>query len=120
MKQILLVEDNELNRDMLARRLTRLGYDVVYALNGKEAAKMAAQFEPAVILMDMSLPIMSGWDAAKIIKENDKTAAIPIIGLSAHASPDDRQRALDMGCDDYETKPIDLERLVSKIELLTS
>jgi CheY-like chemotaxis protein len=120
MMRILLVEDNELNRDMLSRRLVRLGYKVELATNGRDAAETAETVNPDIILMDMSLPIMNGWDAARLLKNNPATASIPIIGLSAHASAEDRERALDMGCDDYETKPIELERLVSKIKTLTN
>lgn len=116
MAKILLVEDNELNRDMLSRRLWRRGYEVVMALDGAQALSLAASAGPALILMDMSLPIMDGWEATRRLKAIPDLRSIPVIALTAHAMEGDRQRALDAGCDDFDTKPIDLERLVAKIE----
>ncbi len=119
LKRILLVEDNELNLDMLKRRLDRLGYAVIVAMDGAAGVQLAEQEAPDVILMDMSLPVMDGWEATRLIKNNDATRGIPVIGLSAHAMSEDRTRAFDVGCDDYETKPIHLDRLLAKIEKLT-
>ena len=116
--KILLVEDNELNRDMLSRRLERRGYEVVVALEGQQAVDLAASAAPDLILMDMSLPVMDGWEAARRIRDGNGTARIPIIALTAHAMAGDRERALAAGCDDYDTKPIDLPRLLGKIEAL--
>jgi two-component system, cell cycle response regulator DivK len=115
MPKILLVEDNEMNRDMLSRRLIRKGYDVVMALDGQQAIDMAASESPDVILMDMSLPVIDGWEAARRVKAADKTRGIPVIALTAHAMAGDREKALEAGCDDYDTKPIDLPRLLEKI-----
>jgi CheY-like chemotaxis protein len=111
---ILLVEDNEDNRDMLSRRLIRKGFDVAMAVDGLEAVIRAAEL-PDLILMDMSLPGIDGWEATRRIKSDPVTSAIPIIALTAHAMADDRERALAAGCDDYDTKPIDLPRLLEKI-----
>lgn len=119
MKRILLVEDNELNLDMLKRRLDRLGYEIVVAMDGKSSLKLAQETAPDVILMDMSLPVMDGWEATRHLKNNEATRDIPIIGLSAHAMSEDRERAFAVGCDDYETKPIHLKLLLAKIEKLT-
>lgn len=116
MPKILLVEDNEINRDMLSRRLARRGYDVVMAFDGSHALSAAASTRPALILMDMSLPIMDGWEATRRLKAIPALRSIPVIALTAHAMEGDRQRALDAGCDDFDTKPVDLERLVAKIE----
>lgn len=116
MPKILLVEDNELNRDMLSRRLLRRGYEVVMALDGSNALSVAESAQPALILMDMSLPIMDGWEATRRLKANPDLRKIPVIALTAHAMEGDRQRALDAGCDDFDTKPIELERLLAKIE----
>lgn len=119
MQRILLVEDNELNRDMLSRRLIRLGYDVMVAVNGVEGIHQANELLPDLILMDMSLPVMDGWEATRKLKAAAKTAAIPVIGLSAHAMAGDAEKAMAAGCDDYDTKPVDFERLVDKISRLT-
>jgi two-component system, cell cycle response regulator DivK len=113
--QILLVEDNEMNRDMLSRRLIRKGFEVQAALDGQQALDMAAQIHPAVILMDMSLPVLDGWEATRRLKADPATQAIPVIGLTAHAMDGDREKCLQAGCDDYDTKPIDLPRLLEKI-----
>lgn len=118
MPKILLVEDNELNRDMLGRRLKRRGYDVVIAVDGGEGVTKALTEQPDLILMDMSLPVMNGWEATKTLKAGEQTAAIPIIALTAHAMVGDREEALSAGCDDYDTKPVDLKRLLQKIETL--
>ena len=116
MIRLLLVEDNEMNRDMLSRRLTRKGYEVVMALDGAEALAMASSMAPALILMDMSLPVMDGWEATRRLKADVATAAIPVIGLTAHAMEADRERCLAAGCDDFDTKPVDLPRLLEKIQ----
>ncbi|MEQ8960400.1 MAG: response regulator [Coleofasciculus sp. C2-GNP5-27] len=116
MPKLLLVEDNEMNRDMLSRRLRRKGYEVVMAVNGEQGVSMTALEHPAVVLMDMSLPVMDGWTAAKTLKMNANTQRIPIIALTANAMLGDREKALAAGCDDYETKPIEFKRLLSKIE----
>tara|TARA_Y100001934_G_C11626374_1_gene438994 strand:+ start:155 stop:520 length:366 start_codon:yes stop_codon:yes gene_type:complete len=116
--KILLVEDNELNRDMLSRRLIKKGYTVVSAVNGKEGIDMSLSEKPDVILMDLSLPIINGWDATREIKSNVDTARIPIIALTAHAMAEDRKKALDAGCDEYDTKPIEFEGLLKKINKL--
>jgi two-component system, cell cycle response regulator DivK len=114
--KILLVEDNELNRDMLTRRLSRRGYEVVVATDGEAGVAMAAEHTPDVILMDMSLPVLDGWEATRRLKAENGTAAIPVIALTAHAMAGDEARAREAGCDDFDTKPVDLERLVGKIE----
>lgn len=118
MAKILLVEDNELNRDMLSRRLTRRGYEVVIAVDGQEGVDKAHSESPALILMDMSLPKIDGWEATRQLKGDDSTKSIPIIALTAHAMRGDREKALESGCDDYDTKPVDLPRLIEKIEKL--
>jgi CheY-like chemotaxis protein len=118
MSKILLVEDNEMNRDMLSRRLKRKGYDVVIAMDGGQGVEMAHAEHPDLILMDMSLPVKDGWTATKEIKAADDTQHIPVIALTAHAMSGDREQALAAGCDDYDTKPIELPRLLSKIETL--
>lgn len=118
MTKLLLVEDNEMNRDMLSRRLERKGYAVTIAVNGQQAVDMAAVDAPALILMDMSLPVLDGWEATRRIKANDATRNIPIIALTAHAMQGDEQKAKDAGCDDYDTKPVELPRLLGKIEAL--
>ena len=118
MSKILLVEDNEMNRDMLSRRLTRRGYDVVMAVDGAEGVRMAATERPTIILMDMSLPGLDGWEATRQLKAAPATRAIPIIALTAHAMSGDREKALQAGCDDFDTKPVDLPRLLAKIEAL--
>ena len=118
MPKILLVEDNEMNRDMLSRRLIRKGYEVIIAKDGGEGVEMAHNTHPDLILMDMSLPVKDGWTATKEIKGAEDTKHIPIIALTAHAMSGDREQALAAGCDDYDTKPIELPRLLSKIETL--
>ncbi len=115
MPKILLVEDNEMNRDMLSRRLTRRGYEVVIAVDGQEGVNLATSAMPDVILMDMSLPVIDGWEATRQIKADAATAPIPVIALTAHAMAGDREQALAAGCDDYDTKPIELDRLLGKI-----
>jgi CheY-like chemotaxis protein len=116
--KILLVEDNEMNRDMLSRRLTRKDFDVVIAVDGEEGVKMARIENPDIILMDMSLPIKDGWTATKELKADESTRNIPVIALTAHAMSGDREQALAAGCDDYDTKPIELPRLLQKISNL--
>src|ERR1051326_8881055 len=116
MEKILLVEDNDLNRDMLSRRLERKGYQVVCALDGEQAVAMAQSENPALILMDMSLPVLDGWEATRRIRAAKLT--IPIIALTAHAMPDDQPKAKEAGCDDYDTKPVELTRLLGKMEAL--
>ncbi|HEY2390040.1 MAG TPA: response regulator [Candidatus Angelobacter sp.] len=118
MSKILLVEDNEMNRDMLSRRLVRKGYEVIVALDGAQGVELAHSETPDLILMDMSLPVLSGWDATKSIKGDPETGSIPVIALTAHAMSTDRDQALQVGCDDYDTKPIELPRLLDKIETL--
>ena len=118
MTRLLLVEDNELNRDMLARRLTRRGFEVLLAIDGAEAVRMAGAERPDIVLMDLSLPVLSGWEAARRLKTDETTAGIPILALSAHAMAGDEVKALQAGCDDYDTKPVDLPRLLGKIESL--
>jgi CheY-like chemotaxis protein len=116
--KILLVEDNEMNRDMLSRRLERRGYEVVIAVDGAEGVDKASTEAPALILMDMSLPGVDGWDATRRIKAAPATRAIPVIALTAHAMSGDREKAVEAGCDDFDTKPVDLARLLGKIEAL--
>ena len=118
MAKILLVEDNEMNRDMLSRRLERRGYEVVIAVDGAEGVDKAGTEAPALILMDMSLPVVDGWDATRRIKAAPATRAIPVIALTAHAMSGDREKAVEAGCDDFDTKPVDLARLLGKIEAL--
>ena len=118
MAKILLVEDNEMNRDMLSRRLERRGYEVVIAVDGAEGIEKAGTEAPALILMDMSLPVVDGWDATRRIKAAPATRAIPVIALTAHAMSGDREKAVEAGCDDFDTKPVDLARLLGKIEAL--
>ena len=118
MAKLLLVEDNEMNRDMLSRRLARRGYEVVIAVDGAQGVEIASSTQPDLILMDMSLPIMDGWEATRRIKTAESTRQIPIIGLTAHAMAGDREKALSAGCDEYDTKPIEIERLIGKIEAL--
>jgi CheY-like chemotaxis protein len=119
MKKILLVEDNEMNRDMLSRRLMRKKYEVVIAVDGQEGVDMARTEDPDIILLDMSLPIMDGWTAAGILKGDDATKDIPIIALTAHAMSGDREKALEAGADDYDTKPVEFKRLLGKIRSYT-
>jgi len=116
--RILLVEDNELNRDMLSRRLERRGYAVSLAVNGVEALQRTSADRPDLVLMDMSLPEIDGWEATRRLKADPATRAIPVIALTAHAMSGDRERALEAGCDDFDTKPVDLPRLLQKIEAL--
>ena len=118
MPTILLVEDNELNRDMLARRLMRKGYEVLIAEDGAKGLKAAAAEKPDLILMDMSLPVLDGWEVTRRLKAEPGTRAIPVIALTAHALSTDREKAMTAGCDDYDTKPVELERLLEKIEHL--
>ena len=118
MAKILLIEDNEMNRDMLSRRLERRGYEVRGAVDGEQGVAMAQSETPDLILMDMSLPVLDGWEATRQIKASPATRAVPVIALTAHAMAGDRERALEVGCDDFDTKPIDLARLLQKIEAL--
>jgi two-component system cell cycle response regulator DivK len=118
MSKILLVEDNEMNRDMLSRRLERKGFEVVIAIDGQAGVNMASSTNPNIILMDLSLPIIDGWEATRRIKADPATQSIPVIALTAHAMAGDEQKALEAGCDDYDTKPIDLKRLLGKIDKL--
>jgi CheY-like chemotaxis protein len=114
--KILLVEDNEMNRDMLSRRLARIGHSVVAAADGQQAIEAARTQKPDVILMDMSLPVLDGWEATRRLKATAETRAIPVIALTAHAMPGDHERAIEAGCDDYDTKPIEFSRLREKID----
>jgi CheY-like chemotaxis protein len=118
MPKILLVEDNEMNRDMLSRRLQRKGYEVVLALDGQSGVEMSQTQAPDLVLMDMSLPVLDGWEATRRLKTDPATRHIPIIALTAHAMSSDREKALEAGCDDYDTKPVELPRLLAKIEAL--
>jgi CheY-like chemotaxis protein len=118
MAKILLVEDNEMNRDMLSRRLQRRGHEVVCAVDGAEGVEAARREVPGLILMDMTLPVLDGWEASRQLKADPATSGIPIIALTAHAMASDRERALEAGCDDYDTKPVELPRLVAKIDAL--
>jgi two-component system, cell cycle response regulator DivK len=120
MARILLVEDNELNRDMLSRRLIRKGYEVILAQNGQEGLEAARNHTPDLILMDMSLPVMDGWEATRRLKEVPATSRIPVVALTAHALSDDREKARRAGCDAYETKPVELTQLIETIERLLS
>jgi two-component system, cell cycle response regulator DivK len=118
MQKILLVEDNEMNRDMLSRRLIRNGYEVCLAVDGQQGVDMAVSEKPDLILMDMSLPVIDGWEATRRIKANDATRQIPVIALTAHAMAGDREKAIEVGCEDYDTKPIELSRLLGKVAAL--
>jgi len=118
MAKILLVEDNEMNRDMLSRRLIKRGHDVVIAVDGQQGVDMAKSEAPELILLDMSLPVMDGWEAARTLKTHDATQSIPIIALTAHAMAGDRERCLEAGCEDYDTKPVEFKRLLGKIDNL--
>ncbi len=120
MAKILVVEDNEMNRDMLSRRLMRKGYEVIIALDGEEGVVKAQAEAPDLILMDMSLPVLDGWEATRRLKAAPETHAIPIIALTAHAMAGDREQALAAGCDDYDSKPIEFQQLLVKIETLLS
>ena len=118
MAKVLLVEDNEMNRDMLSRRLIRRGFQVVFAMDGQQGVDLARSERPDIILMDMSLPAIDGWEATRRVKADNATRSVPVIGLTAHAMAGDREKAIEAGCDDYETKPVELDRLISKIERL--
>ena len=118
MSKILLVEDNEMNRDMLSRRLQRKGHEVVIALDGIQGIELAQTQQPDLILMDMSLPVMDGWQATQQLKATPETGGIPIIALTAHAMAGDREKCLEVGCDDYDTKPVEFSRLLAKIQAL--
>jgi two-component system cell cycle response regulator DivK len=118
MAKVLLVEDNEMNRDMLSRRLIRRGFQVVFAVDGQQGVDLAGSERPDIILMDMSLPAIDGWEATRRVKADNATRSVPVIGLTAHAMAGDREKAIEAGCDDYETKPVELDRLISKIERL--
>ena len=118
MTKILIVEDNEMNRDMLSRRLARRGYQIVLAVDGGEGIARATAESPDLILMDMSLPVVDGWEATRRLKAEPRTRVIPVIGLTAHAMAGDREKVIDAGCDDYDTKPVELPRLLQKIEAL--
>ena len=120
MPKILLVEDNEMNRDMLSRRLQRKGYEVALAVDGQSGVEMAQTHAPDLVLMDMSLPVLDGWEATRRLKADAATRHIPVIGLTAHAMSSDREKAMEAGCDDYDTKPVELPRLLGKIEALLS
>ena len=118
MPKILIVEDNEMNRDMLSRRLARQGFEVALAVDGKQGVEMASSEKPDLILMDMSLPIMNGWEATEKVKSNPATKNIPVIALTAHAMSEDREKCIAAGCNDFDTKPVDLPRLLEKIKAL--
>jgi two-component system cell cycle response regulator DivK len=118
MARILLVEDNEMNRDMLSRRLIRNGHEVSIAIDGQQGVDMALAQLPDLILMDMSLPVIDGWEATRRVRANDATRAIPVIALTAHAMAGDREKAMEAGCDDYDTKPVEIARLLGKITAL--
>ena len=115
---LLLVDDNEVNRDLLSRRLERRGYEVILAMDGRRGLAAARSESPDLILMDMSLPEIDGWEVARRLKSDDTTRSIPVIALTAHAMTSDRQRALEAGCDDYDTKPVEFERLLTKIQTM--
>lgn len=118
MPRVLIVEDNEMNRDMLARRLSRRGYEVLVAVTGLQGVDLATEQKPDLVLMDLSLPEMDGWRATGVLKAQEQTRAIPVIALSAHAMTGDREKAMEAGCDDFETKPVELTRLLEKMEAL--
>ena len=118
MAKVLVVEDNEMNRDILSRRLSRRGYVVVFAIDGQQGVEMARSEKPDIILMDLSLPVMDGWEATRRVKADEAVRNVPVIGLTAHALVGDREKALAAGCDDYDTKPVEFDRLVEKIERL--
>lgn len=118
--RILLVDENDMNRDMLSRRLARRGYEVLIAIDGASALSLASMHAPDVVLMDMSMPVMDGWETTRRMKADASTATIRIIALTAHAMAADRERALAAGCDDFDTKPVDLERLIAKIDAVTA
>jgi two-component system, cell cycle response regulator DivK len=118
MRKVLLVEDNEMNRDMLSRRLIRRGFEVVFAADGQQGVDLARSEKPDIILMDMSLPVMDGWEATRHIKADDAMRRIPVIGLTAHAMSGDREKVIEAGCDDYDSKPVEIDRLLGKINRL--
>ncbi|HEX4043891.1 MAG TPA: response regulator [Xanthobacteraceae bacterium] len=118
MAKVLLVEDNEMNRDMLSRRLVRRGFEVVFAVDGQQGVDLAKSEHPDIILMDLSLPVIDGWEATRRVKADEATKRVPVIGLTAHAMSGDREKAMEAGCDDYDTKPVELERLIGKMEKL--
>ena len=120
MKKLLLVEDNEMNRDMLSRRLARRGYEIVVATDGSQGVAEATRHLPDLIIMDMSLPVLDGWESTRALKEQPATRSIPVLALTAHAMAGERERALEAGCNDYDTKPVDFTRLLGKIETLLS
>lgn len=118
MTKILLVEDNEMNRDMLSRRLSKKGFEVLLAVNGEEAVNLARSERPDLVIMDMSLPVMDGWEATRRIRADQDIGGMPVVGLSAHAMAGDREKGLEAGCNDYDTKPVDFQRLLDKISAL--
>ena len=118
MSKVLLIEDNEMNRDMLSRRLIRRGFEVIFAVDGQQGIDLARSERPDIILMDMSLPVIDGWEATRRVKSDDATRGVPVIGLTAHAMSGDREKAIEAGCDDYDTKPVEFDRLMGKIERL--
>ncbi|MFY9696323.1 MAG: response regulator [Xanthobacteraceae bacterium] len=118
MAKVLLVEDNEMNRDMLSRRLIRRGFEVIFAVDGQQGVDLARSEHPDIILMDMSLPVIDGWEATRRVKGDDATKRVPVIGLTAHAMAGDREKAIAAGCDEYDTKPVELDRLIGKMEKL--
>ena len=118
MTRVLLVEDNEMNRDMLSRRLARRGYEVIFAVDGQQGLNLARSERPDIILMDMSLPVLDGWEATRRVKADPATRHIPVIGLTAHSMSGDREKAIEAGCDDYDTKPVEFDRLIGKMERL--
>jgi two-component system, cell cycle response regulator DivK len=118
MTKVLLVEDNEMNRDMLSRRLIRRGFQGVFAMDGQQGIDLARSELPDIILMDLSLPVIDGWEATRRVKADDATRSVPVIGLTAHAMSGDREKAIEAGCDDYDTKPVELDRLIGKIDRL--
>jgi len=120
MKKLLLVEDNEMNRDMLSRRLARRGYEIVVATDGSQGVAEATRHLPDLIIMAMSLPVLDGWESTRALKEQPETRSIPVLALTAHAMAGERERALEAGCNDYDTKPVDFTRLLGKIETLLS
>ena len=118
MAKVLLIEDNEMNRDMLSRRLIRRGFQVVFEMDGQQGIDLARSERPDIILMDLSLPVIDGWEATRRVKADDATRSVPVIGLTAHAMTGDREKAMEAGCDDYDTKPVEFDRLIGKIERL--
>src|ERR1700722_16449022 len=118
MTRVLLVEDNEMNRDMLSRRLTRRGFEVVFAVDGKQGVGLGRSGKRQILLMEKRLPVMDGWEATRCVKTDDATRSVPVIGLTAHAMSGDREKAIEAGCDDYDTKPVEIDRLIGKIERL--